>query len=129
MQKGDVFGSADSVPGTWTRLPENLIFRVRLMGQERIDDAMIENIGILSKLTLDDEGKAQAKADLSEMLGYIDRLNELDTEGVEPMVHAYSVENVFREDVITNGDGSADALANAPAVKDGMYIVPKTIGE
>ena len=42
------------------------------------------------------------------MLDYIDKLNELDTEGVEPMSHVFPVNNVFREDVVTNGDGSAD---------------------
>ncbi len=55
------------------------------------------------------------------MLDYIDKLNELDTEGVEPMSHVFPVNNVFREDVVTNGDGSADTLANAPVKKDGGF--------
>ena len=58
---------------------------------------------------------------------YIDKLKELDTEGVEPMSHVFPVNNVFREDVVTNGDGSADTLANAPVKKDGGFKVPKTI--
>ncbi len=91
-----------------------------------IDDETIEYVGILAKLELSEEEKEAAKQDMAQMLDYIDRLNELDTEGVEPMSHVFDAVNAFREDVVTNGDGSADALANAPAVKDGMYIAPRT---
>lgn len=49
------------------------------------------------------------------MLDYIDKLSELDTTGVEPMSHVFPVQNVFREDVVTNGDESEQTLANAPA--------------
>lgn len=82
-----------------------------------ISDETIEYVGILAKLELDDEEKERAKKDMGEMLDYIDKLNELDTEGVEPMSHVFPVNNVFREDVVTNGDGSADTLANAPVKK------------
>ena len=92
----------------------------------RIDDETIENISILAKLELNEEEREQAKKDLTEMLSYIDTLNELDTEGIEPMSHTFSVANVFREDVVTNGDGCAEALANAPAVKNDMYQVLRT---
>ena len=92
-----------------------------------ISDETIEYVGILAKLELDDEEKERAKKDMGEMLDYIDKLNELDTEGVEPMSHVFPVNNVFREDVVTNGDGSADTLANAPVKKDGGFKVPKTI--
>ena len=51
-----------------------------------------------------DEEKEQAKKDMGNMLDYIDKLNELDTEGVEPMSHVFPVHNVFREDVVVNGD-------------------------
>ena len=57
------------------------------------------------------------------------KLNELDTTGVEPMSHVFPVNNVFREDVVTNGDGSKETLSNAPAQKDGGFKVPKTIGD
>ena len=65
---------------------------------------------------------------MEKMLDYIDTLNELNTEGIEPMSHVFPVHNVFREDVVTNGDGSADTLANAPLMKDQSFKVPKTIG-
>ena len=70
-----------------------------------------------------------AKKDMEDMLDYIDLLNELDTTGIEPMSHVFPIENVFREDVVTNKDGSADTLKNAPEQKDGGFKVPKTIGE
>ena len=91
-----------------------------------IDDATIEYVGILAKLELSEAEKEAAKKDMGRMLDYIDQLNELDTSGVEPMSHVLPMRNVFREDVVTNGDGSGDALANAPEQKDSMYMVPKT---
>lgn len=93
-----------------------------------ISDETIEYVGILAKLELSDEEKEQAKKDMGEMLDYIDKLNELDTTGVEPMSHVFPVQNVFREDVVTNGDGSKETLSNAPEQKDGGFKVPKTIG-
>lgn len=91
-----------------------------------IDDETIDYVGILAKLELTDEEKEQAKKDMARMLDYIDKLGELDTEGVEPMSHVFAVQNVFREDVVTNGDDRAHILANAPAEKDGMFMVPQT---
>lgn len=94
----------------------------------KISDETIEYVGILAKLELSDKEKEDAKADMERMLDYIDTLNELDTDGVEPISHVFPVNNVFREDVVRNGDGSADTLANAPLKKDNSFKVPKTIG-
>ena len=57
----------------------------------------------------------------------IDKLNELDTTNVEPMSHVFPVQNVFREDVVENGDGGEDTLANAPERRDRAFVVPKTV--
>ena len=92
-----------------------------------ISDETIEYVGILAKLELSDEEKEEAKSDMGRMLDYIDKLNELDTTGVEPMSHVFPVQNVFREDVVTNGDDSENMLKNAPAERDSMYEVPKTV--
>ncbi len=92
-----------------------------------ISDETIEYVGILAKLELSGEEKERAKKDMEEMLDYIDKLNELDTDGVEPMSHVFDICNVFRDDVVENGDGSADALANAPERRDGCFIAPKAI--
>ncbi len=92
-----------------------------------ISDETIEYVGILAKLELSDEEKEQAKKDMGNMLDYIDMLNDLDTEGIEPMSHVFPVNNVFREDVVVNGDGHGKTLANAPARKDSAFKVPKTV--
>lgn len=91
-----------------------------------ISDETIEYVGILAKLELSDEEKEQAKKDMANMLDYIDTLNELDTSGVEPMSHVFPINNVFREDVVTNGDDREEILANAPEAKEGAFVVPKT---
>ena len=91
-----------------------------------ISDETIEYVGILAKLELSGEEREQAKKDMGRMLDYIDKLNELDTGGAEPMSHIFPVENVFREDVVTNGNESEKILANAPAQKDDMFMAPRT---
>ena len=91
-----------------------------------ISDETIEYVGILAKLELSDEEKEQAKKDMANMLDYIDTLNELDTSGVEPMSHVFPLNNVCREDVVTNGDDREEILANAPEAKEGAFVVPKT---
>ena len=93
----------------------------------RISDETMEYVGILAKLDLNGEEKEAARQDMQKMLDYVDKLNELDTSGVEPMTHIFSMGNVFREDEVTNKDNRADMLANAPKEKDGQYMVPKTV--
>lgn len=83
----------------------------------KISDETIEYVGILAKLELSEEEKEAAKKDMEQMLDYIDTLNELDTTGIEPMSHVFPVQNVFREDVVTNGDNKEATLANAPLRK------------
>lgn len=92
-----------------------------------ISDETIEYVGILAKLELSGEEREQAKADMGRMLDYIDKLNELDTDGVEPMSHIFPARNVFREDVVTNGDERGEILSNAPSEKDDMFVVPNVM--
>lgn len=92
-----------------------------------IDDETIEYVGILAKLELSGEEKEQAKKDMESMLDYVDKLNELDTDSIEPMSHVFPVNNVFREDIVTNADGSEDTLKNAPQEQESSFVVPKTI--
>ena len=95
----------------------------------KITTEMVDYISVLSRLKLPQEEKEQMTGELERIIGYMDTLNALDTGGVEPMSHVFPVNNVFREDVVTNGDGSQATLANAPVQKDGGFKVPKTIGE
>ena len=91
-----------------------------------ITDETIEYVGILAKLELSEEEKEQAKKDMGDMLAYVGKLNELDTDDVEPMSHTFDVHNVFREDVVTNGDDRDQMLTNAPERNEDCYKVPKT---
>ena len=92
-----------------------------------INDETIEYVGILAKLELSQDEKEKAKKDMAEMLDYFDKLNSLDTTGIEPMTHVFQVSNVMREDEVTNGNGRKDALMNAPKSNGEAFIVPKTI--
>ena len=92
-----------------------------------ISDETIEYVGILAKLDLSDEEKEAAKKDMGSMLDYIDKLNELDTTGVEPMSHVFPVNNVFRDDIVTNGDDRDNILKNSPENRNGSFVVPRTV--
>lgn len=95
--------------------------------KNEITDEMIEYVGILSKLELNDSEKLTAKQDMENMLGYVDMLKELDTDGVEPFTNMFSVNNVFREDIVTNENQHDDMLQNAPQKKGSFFVVPKTV--
>ena len=92
-----------------------------------ISDETIEYVGILAKLELSDFEKQQAKKDMAGMLDYFDKLNELDTTGLTPMSHIFPIHNVFREDVVTNGDDMENIMKNAPESKNGTFVVPITV--
>lgn len=92
-----------------------------------ISDETIEYVGILAKLELSDFEKQQAKKDMAGMLDYFDKLNELDTTGITPMSHIFPIHNVFREDVVTNGDDMENIMKNAPESKNGTFVVPITV--
>lgn len=92
-----------------------------------ISDETMDTLGVLAQLELSGEQKAQAKKDMSEMLAGAEKLTRLDTEGIEPMTHVVPAVNVFREDVVENGDGRADVLLNVPEKKGDGIKVPRTI--
>ena len=83
----------------------------------------------LARLELSEDEVKKYETELNDVLKFMDKLNELDTDGVEPSTNVLDISNVFRDDVVTNGDGSEATLANAPVKKDGGFKVPKTIGE
>lgn len=92
-----------------------------------INDKVIDYVAALAKLELNEEEKEGAKKDLGNILAYMEIMNELDTDGIEPMSHAFPLHNVFREDVVVNGDDRDNLLQNAPQRKDGCFVVPKTV--
>lgn len=90
------------------------------------DDTM-EYLEILSQISLTEEEKQETAGELKKILAYMEKLEELDTDGVEPMSHVFPVQNVFREDIVEREDQWEALLENAPQKKEGQYLVPKTV--
>lgn len=78
-------------------------------------------------LEFSDEEREEIKADLEKMIGFVDKLKELDTTGVEPLLHMSNDINVLREDIPSNMVSRDDALKNAPQHDDVFFKVPKVI--
>ncbi len=93
----------------------------------KIDEKTVDYVAALAKLSVSEEGKAGVAMELDRILDYIETMNGLDTEGVEPMSHVLPISNVFREDVVSNQDDREALLQNAPVKKDGSFVVPKTV--
>ncbi len=92
-----------------------------------VDDAMVDKLANLSKLEFDAEGKEAIKEDLTNILNFMEKLNELNTDGVEPLVYINEDVNVFRKDAVNYPITKEEALMNAP-LKDADYIkVPKFV--
>ncbi len=88
---------------------------------------MVGYVASLARLKLDESQTAALQKDLGEIINYMDVLNNLDTEGIEPMSHAFAVKNVFREDVVKPSADRAELLKNAPKSDEEAIIVPKTV--
>ena len=87
----------------------------------------VEKIAVLAKLKFDDAEKEKLQKDMNRVLEYIDQLNELDLEGVEPMENINDTENVFREDKTEKWLDTEEALKNAPDKASRYVKVPKVI--
>jgi len=93
----------------------------------QVNDALIDNLSNLARLEFNAEEKAQIKQDLQRMIQFVEKLRELDTTGVEPLLHMSTAINVLREDELRGSVSRAQALKNAPGT-DGVYFkVPKVI--
>jgi aspartyl-tRNA(Asn)/glutamyl-tRNA(Gln) amidotransferase subunit C len=93
----------------------------------KISKTDVEHIAMLARLRLNEEEKITYSEQLSNILEYIDKLNELDTTDVEPTSHVLDITNVFREDNLQKSLHPDDALSNAPDRKGNFYRVPRII--
>ncbi len=93
----------------------------------KITEETVRYVAALAKLKVNEDEKEQAAKDLNRILEYIETMNGLDTDGVEPMSHVLPVKNVFREDEVVNEDQRTELLKNAPKQIDGSFAVPKTV--
>lgn len=92
-----------------------------------ISSREVEYVAHLARLEISDQEKEIFTSQLNDILLYIDKLNELDTTGVEPMSHAMALTNAFREDQLVDSIGTEKTLANAPDARGEFFRVPKVI--
>ena len=90
-------------------------------------DLNIKHIAHLARLELTPEEQERIGGQLESVLGYIEKLKEVDVTGVEPTAHAFPLVNVTRPDAIQPSLTPEEALANAPARANGLFIVPKIV--
>ena len=92
-----------------------------------INDAMFDKLANLAKLRFDETEKVQIKNDLQNMLGFIEKMNDLDTSNVEPLLHMTANVNVLRYDEVSGSITNEEAMQNAANKNTPFFIVPKVI--
>jgi aspartyl-tRNA(Asn)/glutamyl-tRNA(Gln) amidotransferase subunit C len=94
-----------------------------------VNKQLVDRIAALSKLEFDDTTKEAIRQDLERMIGFVDKLNEVNTDNVEPLIYVNDDVNVLRDDIVKQVITKEEALSNAPT-KDSDYIkVPKVIAK
>ncbi len=92
-----------------------------------LDKATVARVARLARIHVESAQLAPLAAELSNILGWIEQLNEVDTDGVAPLTSVAEMTLRLRADVVTESDGTTAAMANAPEVADSFYVVPKVI--
>ncbi|HTD99542.1 MAG TPA: Asp-tRNA(Asn)/Glu-tRNA(Gln) amidotransferase subunit GatC [Mucilaginibacter sp.] len=92
-----------------------------------IDKETVEKVAHLARLELSEDETEKMIADMNKILGFMDKLNEIDTSGVEPLVYMTDEINVLREDVVKQEITHEEALQNAPKHDDNYFLVAKVI--
>lgn len=92
-----------------------------------VDEATVRRIAHLSRIAIEDADVPQMQGELNAILAFVEQLNEVDVDGVEPMTAVTPMRMKKREDVVTDGGKSAVIVGNAPVTEDGFFIVPKVV--
>jgi aspartyl-tRNA(Asn)/glutamyl-tRNA(Gln) amidotransferase subunit C len=92
-----------------------------------VNDALVDKLARLARLRFTEEEKAGIRVDLQRMIGFVEKLNELQLDNVKPLLHMTQEQNVMREDVIKGSVSREEALKNAPLHDDQFFKVPKVI--
>ena len=92
-----------------------------------VNKKLIQDIAKLAKLEFDEKSTEEMKADLEKMLAFVDKLNEIDTDGVDPLIYMSDEVNVLRADEITEVTSQKDALKNAPSKDSDYFKVPTVL--
>lgn len=93
----------------------------------KISREEVEHVARLARLALPEDELDRLTGEMDAILGYVEKLNELDTEAIVPTAHAVPVENALREDQVKPSIGIEKALANAPQTAGGCFRVPRVI--
>ncbi|AJF05605.1 Asp-tRNA(Asn)/Glu-tRNA(Gln) amidotransferase subunit GatC [Geoalkalibacter subterraneus] len=93
----------------------------------KISREEVEHVARLARLALPEDEIDRLTGEMDAILGYVEKLNELDTEGIVPTAHVVPVENALREDEVKPSLGAEKALANAPQSANGCFRVPRVI--
>ena len=93
----------------------------------QVDDALVDKLARLSMLQFSEAEREEIKSDLEKMIGFMDKIRELDLEGVEPLLHMSHNQDVLREDLPENMISREDALKNSEGANGEFFIVPKVI--
>jgi aspartyl-tRNA(Asn)/glutamyl-tRNA(Gln) amidotransferase subunit C len=127
--RSDVRSQKSEDPGFIMRLPTSyfILPTSDYICPMEVNDAMIEKLAHLSRLKFNDDEKEEIKNDLQRMIAFVEKLNELDLEGVEPLLHMSNEVNVLREDEVKGSISREEALKNAPLHDEQFFKVPKVI--
>jgi aspartyl-tRNA(Asn)/glutamyl-tRNA(Gln) amidotransferase subunit C len=96
---------------------------------KKVDEAQVRHIALLSRLKPSDDEVRLFSEQLSDIVAYVEKLNELDTSDVEPTAHAVAVHNVFRDDMPRASLAPDQTLANAPERDGSFFAVPKVLDQ
>jgi aspartyl-tRNA(Asn)/glutamyl-tRNA(Gln) amidotransferase subunit C len=94
-----------------------------------IDDITLDRIAKLASINIDDSEREKLKHDMTAILSWVDKLNEIDTSGIEPIIHMTTESNQFREDENDHNISIEESLRNAREKSDNYFIVPKVINK
>ena len=92
-----------------------------------VDQATVRRVAKLARIKVKKENVERLAGELNSILHWIEQLNEVNVEGVEPMTSVVTVKMKKRADVVTDGNNSHDVVENAPATEDDYFLVPKVI--
>lgn len=97
------------------------------MAEKKITPEQVRHVARLARLELSPDDETRLQADMSSILSYVEKLNELDTRDVAPTAQVGEAGTPMRDDVVTNRPAPDEMLANAPARRDGFFKVPRII--
>lgn len=92
-----------------------------------VDDNTVRKIAKLARIAIEEDKVPNLASELNGILGWIEMLNEVDVDGVEPMTSAVSITLPMRKDEVTDGDKQDAILKNAPKSDSGFFVVPKSV--